>query len=641
MKYYTAIIVSLFALHGNAQWTSTSYLSKEQSLYQLIDNSGDFFCFPGLHNCNSLLIEKPLTLSDKKLVAFIDVYGFTKDIKVGFHQSFFKSVAVGYEVGRLTLHSYADNIKRCLVLIRDANRNWLAKEIYFERQGYNKPINIYLKSFSTLPAGNNNDRTSFNLQDIYLLCEPLNQDLKSKLVVGSLSIEEYQSHVPGDSHPWINAFLSGNKLSNAKMLDEYSLWAEERLTGVVGYTGIPAFDIFGNTHGYLAELIGFECQGSYCDEQTFLMRFVMEYLKFYPYYAEKGLDSTGIAQRISGFFAENASCKYSDFVLSTHEMLREELGDPHVEIILPSGMTTNDKRLSRGPVRLKEIGGNVMVAAVLNSELADQLDVGSVVTSIDGHLLNEDSEFEKLLIKAKEDSVSIAFRDPSDADNYRNLKIPYSVPVSIPSTFIPEHGAFKVDEDSVSYLYLSRWEGDASILLLNNRDKILHSKGLIIDLRGNGGGYSSDVIQTLSLFFSNPNIIGNMSHFWLRESIIVYPAPETLRFPESLKVSILIDNYTACASEIFLIGMKRRARTIVIGESNTKGAIATPVLFRFPSGLMFKGHTKFRQYVFDPNVYREGRGIEPDIMVSRTHPRDLYPYNDKIRKIASRVIKTF
>lgn len=640
MKIYIVIILCLFALQVNAQWLSTSYISKEKIHFQLVNNSEEYFCFPGLEDCKSLVVDKQLKLSDNGLIKFASEFGFSKDIKVGYHYSFDNPVEVKSLNGRLTLNSYVNNIKRCLLLIRDVNLKWLAKEIYFEGEGYNTELNFYLNSFSGQVNGND-QQMNLNLVEIYLLCEASIPDLNSKLVIGNLSISEYESHIPGSNHPWINGLLSGERISNVNMLDEYSQWAEDKLSENLTYSEIPTFDEFGDTHGYLAELINFDCVGNDCDERKFFESFVKEYLKIYPFYTERGLDSAGIKNRISNFFSENTLVDYSDFIHSFKDLFSKELADPHVGIEVPSTMIKNDSNWLKGPIRLKTIGGNTMVAAVFNQSLNARLPIGSVVTAIDGQSIIEENEIDKLITKTKYDSLSLDFYDLIDKEKISNIKIPYTLPASIPRTFIPKHGDFEMDKDSIAYLYFSRWEGDASILLLNTKDKILRSKGLIIDLRGNGGGYSSDVLQTLSLFLHQPMIIGKMNHHWLNESIIVYPANNQLRFPTSLKVSILVDNYTACSSEVFLIGMKSRPNTVVIGESKTKGAIASPALFRFPSGLIFKGHTKFRQYIFNQHVFNEARGIEPDVLVSRTHPRDLYPYNDKIRKIAIRILSTF
>ncbi len=91
--------------------------------------------------------------------------------------------------------------------------------------------------------------------------------------------------------------------------------------------------------------------------------------------------------------------------------------------------------------------------------------------------------------------------------------------------------------------------------------------GLILDLRGNGGGSLYDVVQMVGLFIDEGPVVqvkgrdGKVSILRDREKGILYDGPFT----------VLVDETSASASEIFAAAIQDYQRGIILGSTSTYG----------------------------------------------------------------------
>ncbi len=88
-------------------------------------------------------------------------------------------------------------------------------------------------------------------------------------------------------------------------------------------------------------------------------------------------------------------------------------------------------------------------------------------------------------------------------------------------------------------------------------------KSLVIDLRGNPGGYVKEVIGCLSLFTDNNG--EPLITVRTRSGVDKYFAKASPRYPE-LRLAVLVDNYSCSASEIFAGVLQDVDRAVIIGE---------------------------------------------------------------------------
>jgi len=110
----------------------------------------------------------------------------------------------------------------------------------------------------------------------------------------------------------------------------------------------------------------------------------------------------------------------------------------------------------------------------------------------------------------------------------------------------------------------------AALLKRLNREKI---QGLIVDLRSNGGGLLDEAIKMSGLFMNQGPIVQvkdgdeNVDVLRDREGTALYTGP----------MIVLVDKFSASASEIFAAAMQDYGRALIVGDSSTfgKGTVQT------------------------------------------------------------------
>ena len=145
---------------------------------------------------------------------------------------------------------------------------------------------------------------------------------------------------------------------------------------------------------------------------------------------------------------------------------------------------------------------------------------------------------------------------------------------------------------------------------VNNTDKI---DGLVIDLRGNGGGYLTEAINLTGLFIDKGPVVQvqdpaqDPEQLNDRDSGTVYDGP----------LAVLVDKSSASASEIFAGAIKDYGRGIIIGERTFgKGTVQTtqPLEVK-PSNNAASSTIKFtiQQFFRVNGESTQVRGVEPDV----------------------------
>lgn len=133
--------------------------------------------------------------------------------------------------------------------------------------------------------------------------------------------------------------------------------------------------------------------------------------------------------------------------------------------------------------------------------------------------------------------------------------------------------------------------------------------GLVLDLRGNGGGSLDEAIKILSAFVSDGPVLGMSGD---RPQIAVVENPLAFDKP----VVVLVDGGSASASELVAGALQARGRAIVAGTRTFgKGTYQSMIPMRGPAGGLL-GLTQ--GYFFGPNgVSPQGTGVVPDVEIAR------------------------
>ena len=152
--------------------------------------------------------------------------------------------------------------------------------------------------------------------------------------------------------------------------------------------------------------------------------------------------------------------------------------------------------------------------------------------------------------------------------------------------------------------------------LIENAVTLYHVKGVIIDLRNNGGGLTSEAKSLLELFVTPGTLLYEMSgrHFGVKE----VRAEKIPRFP-TLNLAVLINGGSASASELFAGAMQAANRAMIIGwKSFGKGMIQKVYDAGDSSGVLMISYAKYR----DGGLRDiEGIGVAPDITIDAPDPK--------------------
>jgi carboxyl-terminal processing protease len=141
------------------------------------------------------------------------------------------------------------------------------------------------------------------------------------------------------------------------------------------------------------------------------------------------------------------------------------------------------------------------------------------------------------------------------------------------------------------------------------------SEGLVIDLRGNGGGYLNEAISLTGLFIPQGPVVQVVKHN--RRRAVLKDRIPTVAYDGPIVV--LIDRYSASASEIFAAALQDYGRAIVVGErSFGKGTVQRVMPLRYGDKIEHESQVKFTtaQFFRINGGSTQHKGVTPNIILN-------------------------
>ena len=143
--------------------------------------------------------------------------------------------------------------------------------------------------------------------------------------------------------------------------------------------------------------------------------------------------------------------------------------------------------------------------------------------------------------------------------------------------------------------------------------------GIIIDLRGNGGGIGGMVMGIAGHFLDSQDTLGTMKMRGQEVHFVANPRRVTARAervePLEAPLAILVDEASASTSEIFAGAMQALGRARVFGDT-TAGAALPAVTKELPNGDVL--YHAIADFTIGGGVRLEGRGVIPDVVAPLT-----------------------
>lgn len=137
-------------------------------------------------------------------------------------------------------------------------------------------------------------------------------------------------------------------------------------------------------------------------------------------------------------------------------------------------------------------------------------------------------------------------------------------------------------------------------------------KKVILDLRGNGGGYVSAAQDLLSLWLDNQTMLIQKSAHFGEEKMSTSSGKAILK---DMKTVVLVNGSTASASEITAAALKEYGKATIVG-TKTYGKGVVQKMYNMASGGMLK--VTVAEWMTPNNNSINGEGVEPDEVIDIT-----------------------
>lgn len=174
-------------------------------------------------------------------------------------------------------------------------------------------------------------------------------------------------------------------------------------------------------------------------------------------------------------------------------------------------------------------------------------------------------------------------------------------------------------EKDIGYISLYEFSGDCSVSFAIQLDNLMAqgAKALIIDLRDNPGGWVDDAQKVADLFLPE----GTLASLVYRDGTTEYSTTTTDGKENEIPLVILVNEYSASASEILAGAMKDLGRATIVGTQTYGKGVVQYVL---PVGERGAGMQLTVAQYFTPNGNEVHKvGVAPDIIAERPEDDDV------------------
>lgn len=152
-------------------------------------------------------------------------------------------------------------------------------------------------------------------------------------------------------------------------------------------------------------------------------------------------------------------------------------------------------------------------------------------------------------------------------------------------------------------------EWDKAVLQVTKKWESKEIKGLVLDLRGNPGGYLESSVYLVSDFFPSGKLVVKQESTTYENHDYISDREGRL---QTIPLAVLIDKGSASASEILSGALRDHKRGVLIGEKSFgKGSVQEALDLDKGAGL----HITIAKWILPKGDWINSKGIEPDIKI--------------------------
>ena len=197
--------------------------------------------------------------------------------------------------------------------------------------------------------------------------------------------------------------------------------------------------------------------------------------------------------------------------------------------------------------------------------------------------------------------------------------------------------AVRFDYEGYSYLRIYQFSASSFYKISKMLRNPLPEKGLILDLRGNPGGFFDQSVKTADLFLKE----GVIAHYKGRgETKKSFRAKEANALPQSFPLVVLTDERSASGSEIITGALKDHSRALIVGRKTFgKGSVQS----FFKAGEDYGLKLTVGEYTTPKGDPIHQKGISPHIELPKTaKPKSAKkPLQDEEVQTALNILRNF
>ena len=291
------------------------------------------------------------------------------------------------------------------------------------------------------------------------------------------------------------------------------------------------------------------------------------------------------------------------------------LGDPYTSFLPPdinaSFMDFMGGRYEGIGAELSLKDGNLIIVSPLDGSPAKNIGVkpGDRILQIDDKSTAGMSVSEAVALIRGESGTTVKLVLQTGTDDPREVVITRGV-ITVSSVTWEDKG------DGTAYIRISRFGSDTNTewdrVASEVNVKMSELDAVIIDVRGNPGGYLESAIHISEDFFRGKPVLYEETS---TGELIPFNTSKVGVFKDIPAVFVLIDQGSASASEILAAALRDNIGAKLIGEKSFgKGTIQDAKDFNDGSGL----HITIAKWLTPKKEWVHGKGLEPDITVKIT-----------------------
>lgn len=192
--------------------------------------------------------------------------------------------------------------------------------------------------------------------------------------------------------------------------------------------------------------------------------------------------------------------------------------------------------------------------------------------------------------------------------------IAHAVMTTLPTFYLEfESGIREVNGKRIGLVHFSNWFLPMAMSFDQAMGELRECDGIVIDLRGNGGGMLAMCMGLSGHFFDERKQMGTMMYHDNTLKYLANPrrinAEDELVTPYAGPLAVLVDETSASASEVFAGGVQSVGRARIFGNTSA-GAVLGARLTSLPSGdAIIHAMANFQTA---DGIYLEHRGVIPD-----------------------------